>query len=127
MHSTIRAASVTAESLARDITEQLLQPRRVYLKHRAPRSKYVHDLRRKLAAWIVRPVAMLLAISLADLDDGVPLSLVLEPYRTIMALLEAHASGARIAASGPALPLVQRETRAQAAMDAAQNEYLANP
>lgn len=127
MNSTRATGAVTSAvvaSIAEDVTEQLLQPRRIYLRHRAPKSSYVHDLRRKMASFIVRPVAMLLAVTFADQDDGVPVSLLVQPFLTIIAMIEARAQAApdrALAESDRAIAAASvREQRAQTELDVAQ-------
>jgi len=131
--TTSRAAVVTnVAQIARDLVEQFLEPRRGYLKGRAPRSRYQHQLRRDIACGKAKPIDMILALSTADLDDGVPLSLVTQPYYAAIAALGELAMArdprpALVLSGAPLLPLVQRETRAQALLDAAENEVLAHP
>jgi hypothetical protein len=110
--------------LAQQLTEDLLEPRRAYLHHHAP-ARATHQLRRDLAVGKVRAFEHLLRVSVADLDDGVPLPLVLEPYRSLVAALcgVAHAHAER-----PALvPLLQRETRAEGALNEVQIALAACP
>lgn len=118
-------------AVAQELTDMLLQPREEYLKHRAPRSDYVHDIRRKIKALVARPIAMLLAVSFADLDDGVALSIVTQPYDGMIAILRAHAAR-RARRSG--IPweqrvhrVIERETIAQGKLDVAQGRVNANP
>jgi hypothetical protein len=119
---------VTIAALATDVTEALLQPRRVHLKHRAPRTPELHMLRRRIAAERAKPMEMLLKISFADLTDGAPLAAVLRPYEAIIDLLKVHATEHHRFPHLPALlPLMQRETRAQAALDCAQQQLLELP
>lgn len=80
------------DPLARAVVELALQPRRIDLGKRAPRSKWVHGLRRKMAGYVVRPVHMLLAIAIADLEDGASLTRVLQPFYAIIGLLRSHAA-----------------------------------
>lgn len=124
--STTTPSAATVPSL---VCEQLLQPRRAYLHHRAPRSTYVHQLRRSIASGKARPVEMLLAISMADLDDGIPLALVRQAYDTMIALLEQHAARRQAdrARHAPVslLPLIQRETRDETAVTLAEQGALA--
>src|SRR4051812_6305570 len=83
--NTVRSAGVMARpaqiaAAARMLVEQLLQPRRVYLKGKAPKSPYVHQLVRDLRSTLdgaprKKPMEMVLAISFADIDDGIPVAL----------------------------------------------------
>lgn len=124
-----RADVVTRVSLIDALREQLLQPRRTYLRHRAPRSKYVAQLRRDIARGQCKPIAMLMAVMLADVEDGVPASLVTQWLESAKALVEAQAVERQRTAPVPVslLPLHRRETRAQAALDEAQLRALAEP
>lgn len=129
--TTNRAAAVTSIAhIAALITDQLLQPRRCFLKHRRPKSTYVHQLRRDIACGKAHPVEMLLAISNADLEEHVPIELVLQAYYSAIAELTERAqqiNGNRARGDAPLLPLIQRETRLEAEFNAAENELLAKP
>lgn len=127
MSTTARRLDVTVESLAEDVTELLLQRRRVFLKHRAPSDKRDHQLRRDIACGKAKPVEMLLRVSLSDLEDGLSLAAAIRPYQAIIDMLTARAAERRFTDLPPLLPVVQRETRAQAALDEAQHEILATP
>jgi hypothetical protein len=132
-NSTPASVSVTADGLARAVTEQLLQPRRVYLHRKAPRSAYVHSLRRKMASGAVQPVFMLLSAAMADLEDGIPLPLVLQAWHSAIAVLTEYANTLPATRTTDVLPierllpLVQRENRMQAEKDAAERHLIANP
>jgi galactokinase len=136
MSTTRRAADVTIGTLTRIgqvagmIKEQLLQPRRTFLKHKRPKSDYVFQLRRCISSDKATPVQMLMAISTADLDDHVPLSLVLQPYQSMLSELTEYAQlieRAETSADAPVYPLVQRENRFQSERDAAERDLLAHP
>lgn len=144
MSTTPRSTAVMSESIATDTVELLLQPRRVYLKARAPKDRRVHQLRRDIGGGRAKPVHMLLAVTIADLHDGVPLSLALRPYEALIAVLTEYAEQVQAPRTSEApalvnvadvdgvpvrslLPLVNRELRAQTAFDAATNDVLANP
>jgi hypothetical protein len=134
MSNTLSVASVTVgiAQLARDLTEQLLQGRRIWLRGRAPKSRYVHQLRRDLAADRKKSVEFLLTISFADVDDGLAPSVASQMYRSIIALIEERAQqralvrGEPIAGPDP-LALVDREGVAQAAKDSAERAFIAEP
>lgn len=118
------------EALAEPITEDFLDPRRTILKGRAPRWAYAHEIRRKLAAKVIKPIVMLLALTFADVDDNLPLEIVLRPWLSIIALItEACERRDRRRAGhvGSVLPLVQRESRAAGELRQAENELLAHP
>ena len=131
MRTTNQHTAVARDGVARMITELLLQPRRCYLKHRAPKSAYVHQLRRDIAAGKARPVEMLLSISASDLEDRVPLSLVLQPYQAAIAELTEHhgelAGTTRPMGAPDLLPAIQREARTESGLRAAENDVLAHP
>jgi hypothetical protein len=116
--------NVLLASIAEDVSEQLLQPRRVYLRHRAPASRYVHQLRRDIASGKAKPIAMALSITFADQDDGLPTSLLIQPYLTIIAMIEARgqaSSANALAESDRAIAAASvREQRAQTELDVAQ-------
>jgi hypothetical protein len=125
-----------ARELARDLAEQLLQPRRVYLKQRGAESRYVRQLRRDIAAGKARPFDMVLAVSLADLDDGAPIAAVIAPYLSAAEIL--RELGQELASHRPAtskasdndgalLALIQRENRLQADCDEAERDVIAEP
>jgi hypothetical protein len=128
-----RMAVETARELARDLSEQLLQPRRIILKHRAPASRYVHQLRRDIAAGKARPFDMVLAVSLSDLDDGAPVASVVAPYLAAASVLQEI--GEQLAARAPAadsdgpalLGAIRRENRIQATCDQDEREIIAHP
>jgi hypothetical protein len=134
MTTTTSGAGVTASiaQLAKDLTEQLLQGRRIWLRHRAPKSPYVHRLRRDLAAERKKSVEFLLAISFSDIDDGLPPSVASQMYRSAIALIEERAQQRALARGEPVvgpdpLALVQRESAAQAIKDNAEREFIDNP
>jgi hypothetical protein len=134
MERTPSAAGVTASiaQLAALLREQLLQPRRIYLRNRAPKSTYTHQLRRKVRCEQTKTFEILLAISLADIDDGIAPSVAAQPYRSVIALLEERAQQRAVARGEPVigpdpLALVQRESDAQAEKDSAEREFIAKP
>lgn len=128
MTSTNRAE---IEPLAAMVTELQLQVRRVDLRKREPRSRYVRDLRKKIAAYVARPVHMLLAIAIADLEDGASLTRVLQPFYACIALLREHAAR-RDVARGKGWDrryqeLQARECDAESKLDKAQLRVAASP
>jgi hypothetical protein len=134
MTTTNQQTGVTASlaQLAKDLTEQLLQGRRIWLRHRAPKSPYVHQLRRDLAAERKKSVEFLLAISFSDIDDGLPPSVASQMYRSAIALIEERAQQRALARGEPVvgpdpLALVQRESAAQAVKDDAEREFIDKP
>lgn len=134
MPTTLSGAAVMSSiaTLAKDLTEQLLQGRRVWLKHRAPKSAYVHQLRRDLSAERKKSIEFLLAISFADIDDGLSPTVATQMYRSIIALIEERAQQRARLRGEPAvgaepLALVQRESAVQAAKDDAERAYIADP
>jgi hypothetical protein len=82
MESTHERSGVTTgiAQLAALLREQLLQARRIYLRNRAPKSPYVHQLRRKVSAEQTRTFEILLAISFADIDDGIAPSIAAKSH-----------------------------------------------
>lgn len=134
MGTTVRNAGVMTgvarmADVARMLKEQLLQARRVYLKGRAPRSRYVHQLQREISAERAKPIDMLLQISYANIEDGLSAAVVTQWARSFIAEIEAYEASRRRERPvvGPLLPKMLRETRAQAALDEAQQAALANP
>jgi hypothetical protein len=134
MSNTLSVASVTAglAELAKDLTAQLLQGRRIWLRGRAPKSRYVHQLRRDLGNDRKKSVEFLLAISFSDIDDGLPPSVASQMYRSIIALIEERAQQRALARGEPVvgpdpLALVQRESAAQAEKDDAERAFIAQP
>jgi hypothetical protein len=122
---------IVHETLAADVTAMLLQPREEILKRRAPRSPYVHDIRRKIKAAIAKPIVMLLAVSMADIDDGISAAVAVQPYEAMIALLRAHAVR-RAKPSGVPWEIrvrrvMERETIAQGKLDIAQLRASAQP
>jgi hypothetical protein len=134
MQRTTSDASVTTviAQLAALLREQMLQARRIYLRGRAPKSKYVHQLRRDMAADKRKSFELLLAISMSDVEDGIAPSIVAQPYLSAVALLEERAREIAQQRGGPALApdpvaLIQRENRAQATKDECERDVIANP
>lgn len=129
--STIPFASVRqmAHDAAGAVTALLMYPRDKALHGRAPRDPQTHQRRRNIACGRATPAAMLLEQSFTDLMDGASVAQVTEPYRLCIAILEASASrGCRVPTNvASLLPVMLRETRAQAALDEAQARVLANP
>lgn len=117
---------LTYAPLATRITRALLDGRRKWLHAKTPRSRYVRDVRVGISCGRSRPVEKLLAVSLADVQDGVPLAVATKPYQDIIDALTAT-SAAREARPLAALPLLVSETRAQAALDEAQLRLAASP
>ena len=128
----VRVARATtradAEQLAAELTEALLQARRIHLKHRAPDDDREHQLRRDIACGRAKPALMILRVQIADLADGAPLSAVIRYHEAAIALLR-ELAGERPEPTPPPtlLPIIQRETRAQSQLDEAQHELLAHP
>jgi hypothetical protein len=143
MSNTLSVASVTAADAhpredANLLTEQMNSVRRIHLKHRAPRSPRIHQLRRDLApdkvSGLPRKEAMLriLEIAYSDIDDGAPPAAVCEWAKTFMNLVEIRAQERAAAKGQPVigpdpLALIQAENRAQAEKDDAEREVLAHP
>ena len=128
----VRAARATsradAERLAALLTEALLQPRRLHLKHRAPDDDREHQLRRDIACGRAKPALMTLRVQIADLLDGAPLAAVIRYHEAAIATLRELAEEIpEPPTPASLLPVIQRETRAQAALDEAENALLANP
>ena len=117
--------------MAEGVTELLLQPRRHHLRKREPRVSYVRDLRKKIAAAVVKPVHMLLSVAFADIDDGAPLAAVLQPWYAAIDLLRARAAERARVKGQPwelRFALVTcRETDAEAKLTKAQMKVAANP
>lgn len=121
---------VTVEQLAKDITEQLLQPRRTFMARvGAPRNRYVGYVRTGISCQRSKPVEKMLAVAMADVDDGIPVSLAIRPFESIIEILKARAEAR--AAKRPdttCLRAVMRlESRAQERLDEAQHDVLAEP
>lgn len=135
MGTTVRDSGVMAgvariAETARVLREQLLQPRRVYLKGKAPRCRSVHQLRRDMAAGRVRAIEHLLTVSYADIDQGLSPKLVTQWAHSYIADVEEYAAERqrqRAASDGNLLVKMQRETRAHSVLDEAQLAALAHP
>jgi hypothetical protein len=134
MESTHERSGVTTgiAQLAALLREQLLQARRIYLRNRAPKSPYVHQLRRKVSAEQTRTFEILLAISFADIDDGIAPSIAAQPYLSVVAMIEERAQARALSRGEPMigpdpLALVDRESAAQAAKDSAERAFIAAP
>ncbi len=116
--------------IAEAVTEMVLQPRRHWLKKKEPRLEYVRDTRKKIAAYVAKPVFMLLAVAFADIDDGAPIAAVLQPWYAVIDLLRSRASS-REQAKGRSWKqrydaICQRETEADCQLDKAQFRVSAN-
>lgn len=128
MTTTVQPGDVTIAELAADLTELLLQPRRIHLRHRAPRRRSDHQLRRDVACGKAKPVEMLLRLEVADLQDGAPLAAVLRFHEAAIVVLRELAATLEATTAAPALLTASlRETRAQASLDEAQQVLLAEP
>lgn len=130
-HSDVGVKTVVAQ-LASGLCKQLLDARRTWLRNRAPRSGYVHQLRRQMACEQRQSFEPLLAISLSDVDDGIAPSIVAAPYLSVIAIIEERAQQRALARGEPVvgpdpLALVQRESAAQAAKDDAERAFIADP
>lgn len=118
---------VSATEIAAQVRQLMLAPRDTHLGHRAPRDRRVHQTRRNIASGRTTPWEMVLEQSLTDLADGAPIASVLAPYQHIIAALVALDGEPTPQLMQHPLTLVQRETRAQAALDEAQLAAVANP
>ncbi len=122
-------------AFAANLTRQLLQPRETRLGRRAPKSLAVHQLRRTIACGRAEPWRMLLTVSAADLEDGIPLALVVAPYESAIAMLTQRDRERRRATRRPLFGGVarmlctafSRERSAEAALDQAELRSLAAP
>lgn len=127
--STQRGAGVdamTRASLDEALKEQLLQPRRVYLKGRAPRDRYIVQMRKDIERGQRRPIPVLMASMFADVEDGIPASLVTAVLDSMKASVEEHAAKSqRVTPLLSLLPLVNREARVEADLREAENRALA--
>lgn len=123
--------TIAHEIIASDVTTQLLQPREEMLNHRAPQSGYVHDLRRKIKAAVTKPIAMLLAVSIADVDDGIPVEIAVQPYESIISVLRAHAARRARRSGVPwevrVRRVLERETIAEGKLNIAQQRANVDP
>lgn len=116
------------EQLAERLIERLLAPRETVLKHRAPRSDYVHQLRRDIRAGKAKPVHMLLAVLVEDLKDGIPLATVLAFTDELRdALTELAAPAVALTSTKTMRTLLLNEQRAQAERDGLEIELHADP
>lgn len=122
------------EELAREITEQLMQVRRTYVKSdekrcRQPKEQYVADLRRDINSQKARPIHMLLAIAFTDLQDGAPVEAVARTFETMAAMVRARAAEIRHEGidTPSLLAPILRENRAEAAQDEAELRVLDEP
>jgi len=134
MSTTPSDAAVTSSiaELAKGLTAQLLQGRRIWLRHRAPKSKYVHQLRRDLAGEKRKSFEILLEISFADVDDGLAPAIATQAYVSAIALIQERAEQRAVSRGGPAIDpdaitLVERESEAQAQKDSAERAFIAEP
>lgn len=123
--------AVEIAPVAESLVELWAQPRRHWLRKREPRLAHVRDARKKILAYIAKPFHMLVAGSFADIDDGAPLSVVLQPYYAVIEVLRARSS-ARAAAKGQPWELryaliSARETDAEAKLTKVQMKVAANP
>ena len=116
--------------IAESLVELWLAPRRHWLRKKESRIAYVRDARKKIATAVSKPFHMLVAGSLADIDDGAPLSVVLQPWYAVIGLLRER-SAQRDKARGKTWceryhALQQREEDAEAKLDKAQLKLGAN-
>jgi hypothetical protein len=122
---------ITVEALATDLTMLLLQPRERYLKGRQPRIPYVKSLRIRIRNFVVKPFAMLLAVSFSDQDDDVADSILTQPYEAAIALLRARGAKRRLVSGVPfrqrLVSLIERETKAEYRLNIAQQRALVTP
>lgn len=141
MTITARPRDVTIASRPRDpdrawiqevaalLTELVRQPRRLHLRGRAPGDAQDYATIRNIWCGRARPIAMLLMHQLWDLHDGAPVEAVVRPLEAWIALLREYAGALPEPPAGVAdlLAVIQRETRAQAALDGAEHALLAQP
>lgn len=136
MPSTPNPTETVARDGALSVTDalkaQLLQPRRIVLKKRRPKSPYVFQVRRDISTGKAKPIEMLVAMNRADLEDGASASFVNQVYRSLIAINEEYEQtlkarrGEPIVGPDP-LSLVQRESAAQATKDDAERAFIAAP
>lgn len=137
-HSTEVHANVTGpltmagvDCIADDLVELQVQTRRTWLRKREPRSSYVRDAFKRVRNKIAKPFHLLLSMSFADVDDGAPANLVVQPYEACIALIRERAAH-RTKPSG--LPfavrlnaIMAKETRAEGKVTALQLALAADP
>ena len=116
--------------IAEGLVELWLLPRRHWLRKRESRIAYVRDVRKKIASHFTKPFHMLLAGSFADVDDGAPLNVVLQPWYAAVGEIRVRAAK-REAAKGTPWRLrfnaaQLREQTADHELDAAQLRAAAN-
>lgn len=119
------------DELAMPLVEQWAQPRRHWLKKREAALAYVRDTRKKILGGIAKPMHMLVAGSLADIDDGAPFHVVARWLYSLIDLLRDRAY-ARDLARGKSweqrfVALCTREADAEGALDKAAILVAANP
>ena len=124
----VSSASLLDE-LAAQFTDKLLEPRRKYLHHRAPKSRYVHNTRRDLACGKLRAWRVILAVALADIEEtDMPAEAVAHTFDLAAATLRARGREVRHdgAAAPSLLPLILRENRRENGENEAEDRVLAD-
>lgn len=125
--STVRLVCVTAHDAAEAATDVLLAVRKSRLKNRAPRHRYVHQLRRKLACRASIPFHQLAVLSFADLQDGASLADVRRPYEELLARLDAEAVRVARIPRDVEVALHRAEERANHALNDVQILHMERP
>jgi hypothetical protein len=131
--TTVLGGTFSIDPIAMDLVQLWCQPRHDYLKKKESRITYVCDVFKKVRNGIAKPFHMLLAGSFADIDDGAPVTLVVQSYEAAIALIRERAAR-RARLRGDGMPfdvrlrgLIDRETKAQCKVDVWQFRVCACP
>ena len=133
MGTTMTPGKVATDATADALTKQLLDGRELLPKaanNRAPlpRDPSVAHTRHGMRYGKCLPFHHLLAVVRADLEDGVPFSTVIAPFRQLQHAIEVMAVDACHERAERPIPAVCRqETKAQARLDLAQLRVVESP
>jgi hypothetical protein len=122
----------TPAEVAAQLTGEMLGVRARYIG-RAPKSKYVHQLRRELKTLVrKKAIEFVVAIAFSDLDEGAPAAAVSGWMLSAIAIYEQRAQDRALARGeailGPSpLALIERQNRAQHKADLVEMRIAANP
>lgn len=115
------------EQIAEPLTARLLHPREKHLNHRAPRSEYVHQVRRDVKCGKKTPIKMLLAVLLSDGEDGVPLPILLGFVDELRDVIVQHVTPAARPCGKTLRTLLLNEARAEGERNLIEIELHADP
>lgn len=118
MPNTEQLVGVAAvENVAEALVRRLLEPREKRLHGRAPRSKYVHQLRRDMACGRSKALVMVVSVLFADLEEGLPLEAVLPFVDELRDALTVRAKPMPYTSTKTLRALLLAEARAQGERD----------